>query len=204
MKTKAKIICGLGILSLMGHLNFASAYLGGFETEDGYQSFLHEVQTYNAGQYGANNGGPGGGPTTITPGTGLWKNLSGISYPTFSSLGSTSYATGHEYYDRLDPGNVAKHGLVITTNSEGWSGPTLQYQYSLDSRDLNGTNPNTTAGKVINFSFWWCPRIYGSGEGGGIGPGTVGDTIDLVDSSGNVGFTMGLLQPGTTTDYVGV
>jgi hypothetical protein len=92
--------------------------------------------------------------------------------------------------------------MVITTNSEGWSGPTLQYQYSLDSRDLNGTNPSATAGSTINFSFWWCPTIYGTGDGGGLGAGTIGDVIDLVDSSGNIGFSMALIQPGTTTDYV--
>lgn len=181
----------------------AHADLGGFEYNDGYLTFLNEVTAYNAGQFGTNNSGPGGGPVSIVPGTGLWYGISGTRYPAFSSGGQTSYATGHQYFDRVNYGNAAFNALVLTTNSDGWSGPTLKYGYRLDSRDLDGLNPALTAGKMINVKFWWCPQILGTGDGGGLGPGTIGDTIEFVDSSGNVGLTLGAIQPGTTTDFVG-
>lgn len=192
----------LGTLALISLAPAARANLGSFEAADGYGPFLNEVTGYNAGQYGLANGGPGGSATAITPGTGLWYGISGVRYPATSTGGGTSYATGHQFFDRLAPSTAAQ-ALVITTNSEGWSGPTLSYGYHLDSRDLGGISPAATAGGVINMSFWWCPLIQGTGEGGGLGAGTIGDTVEMLDSSGNVGFKMGLIQPGTTTDYVG-
>ena len=71
----------------------------------------------------------------------------------------------------------------------------------LDSFDLAGVNPATTGGDVIDISFWSCARIFGSGEGGGLGPGTIGDTVSFYDSGGNLGFQLGYRQPGTTTDF---
>lgn len=201
MQIVKHLLVATTILTGIG-LNSAYGYLGSFEAADGYQPFLNEVQGYNAGQYGTSNGGPGGGPVSIPTGTGLWQNLSGIYYPNFSPSSSTSYATAHQYYDRVHHNIDGYNALVITTNSEGWAGPTLKYEYHLDSRDLNGISPTATVGSKINLSFWWCPKVPGTDEGGGLGAGTIGDVIDLVDSSGNIGFSMALIQPGTTTDYV--
>lgn len=187
----------------------SSAYLGGFELEDGYgksgQVFLapSEVAKYNAGQYGTNNGGPGGGAVLIPDNTGLWTGISGTRYPNSSQVtGQVAYATGHEFYDRVAH-NTTAQALVMTTNVDGWNGPTLEYGYRLDSRDLNGLDPLQTAGKIIHLTFWWCAQIFGLGDGGGLGAGTVGDTVKFLDSGGNVGFTLGLIQPGNSTDYIG-
>ena len=171
----------------------AHALLGGFEASDGYLRFLNEVTKYNAGQFGANAGG--GSSTAITDGTGLWYNMSGLQ-------NKNSFATGYQFYDRQHRLTNAQ-ALMITTNSEGWNGPAMKYGYHLDSNDLNGLSPANTAGKKININFWWCPTIHGTSEGGGLGAGTIGDTIEFVDSKGHVGFTVGLKQPSTSTDYVG-
>jgi hypothetical protein len=174
----------------------AHAYLGGFEAGDGYGNFLSEVRQTNEGQYGLNNGGPGGSQTAIVPGSGLWYGISGTMYPNNSGTG-TAYATGHSGYQL-----TGTQGLVITTGCDGWGGPALKYGYRLDSRDFNGISPASTAGQVVNISFWTRTGLPGTGEGGGLGAGTTGDTVEFVDSFGNVGFTVGVHQPGTTTDFV--
>jgi len=174
----------------------ANAYLGGFELQDGYGNFLSEVRQTNEGQYGTNNGGPGGIQTPITPGSGLWYAIAGTMYPAFSGTG-TAYATGHSGFQYS-----GSQGLVITTGCDGWGGPALQYGYRLDSRDLNGVSPAATGGAIVNISFWTRTGLPGTGEGGGIVAGTTGDAVSFVDSLGNVGFSVGVNQPSTTTDYV--
>lgn len=187
----------------------SNAYLGGFELEDGYgktgQVFLApaEVAKYNAGQYGTNNGGPGNGAMLIPDNSGLWTGISGTRHPNTSPItGSTAYATAHQNYDRVAH-NTQAQALVMTTNVDGWSGQTLEYDYRLDPRDLNGLDPMQTAGRIVRLTFWWCAQIFGFGDGGGLGAGTIGDTVKFLDNSGNVGFTLGLIQPGNSTDYVG-
>lgn len=177
----------------------AYAYLGGFEDVDGYESFLNDVATYNAGQYGPNAGG--GTYINIPDNTGLWAKLQGPLYPTQGTAGGVAYATGHQNLDRTNPG-TADQALVITTNADGWGGGPQEYSYQLDAFDLGGVNPATTGGDTIDLSFWSCSRIYGAGEpGGGLLAGTVGNTVSFYDSSGNLGFAVGYRQPGVTTDY---
>ena len=181
--------------------NKTYAYLGGFESVDGYASFLNDVATFNAGQYGANAGG--GSYVNIPDNTGLWQKLQGPLVPATGTTGNYAYATGHQYYDRTNPGfpNLDQ-ALVITTNADGWGAGSQEYSYDVDSYDLGGINPATTGGDVINISFWSCSWIPGSGEaGGGLGAGTIANTISFYDSSGNLGFAVGGIQPGTTTDY---
>lgn len=181
----------------------ASAWLGGFEAVDGYQPFLNRVQEYNAGQYGANSGYAASSPVAITANTGLWTAVSGG----FSSGGSTSYATGHQWYDRQwvndGIGSDANLALVLTTGHEGWTGPALEYRYSLDSQDLGGTSPGATGNSIITMSFWWCAQLAGPEVGGSIADGYFGDEIQFRDSSGNIGFSLGLTQRagGDTVTY---
>src|SRR5262245_20333312 len=113
-------------------------------------------------------------------------------YPAFSANG-TAYATGHAGFQ-----HTGTQGLVITTGCDGWGGPALKYGYRLDSRDFSGTPPAATAGQIVSVSFWTRPYL----DNFGVAPGTVGDTVDFVDSAGNVGFSVGVHQPGTSTDYV--
>jgi PEP-CTERM motif len=198
MNTTTKLLLALSMAALVFHGQACYAYLGGFEDPDGYKPFLNDVAEYNAGQYGANAGG--GSYTVITPNTGLWTKLQGPLYPTAGSTGFVAYATGHAGYDRTNP-STSDQALVITTNTDGWSGGQQEYSYSVDSYDLGGVNPASTGGDKINISFWSCSYILGTGEGGGLGPGTIGHTVSFYDSSGNLGFAVGGIQPGTTTDY---
>ena len=192
------MICVVATMLLTVTAGTSQAYLGGFEDPDGYESFLDEVANYNAGAYGANAGG--GSYTTITPNTGLWQKLQGPLYPVTGSSGYFAYATGHQNYDRTNP-STSDQGLVITTNSDGWTAGTQEYSYSLDSFDLGGVVPATTGGQTINLSFWSCARIFGTDEGGGLGAGTIGDIISFYDSGGNMGFQLGYRQPATITDF---
>lgn len=187
----------MAILALSATSSYA--YLGGFENADGYQPFFNDVANYNAGQYGANAGG--GAFTPITPNTGLWKKLQGPLWPAQGTMGP-AYATGHQYYDRTNYGfpNLDQ-ALIITTNADGWSAGPQEYSYSVDSYDLGGVAPATTGGDLVQISFWACVLLHGTGEGGGLGPGTTGDTISFYDGSGNLGFAVGYHQPGTTTDF---
>ena len=187
----------LAALSLFFTSN-AYAYLGGFEGVDGYAPFLNDVVTYNAGQYGPNAGG--GSFTPIPPNTGPWMKLQGPLWPTPGAANGVAYATGHQNVDRTNPG-TSDQALVITTNADGWTAGSQEYSYQVDSFDLGGINPSTTGGDIVNISFWSCSWIPGAAEGGGLGPGTVANTVSFYDSLGNLGFAVGGIQPGTTTDF---
>jgi hypothetical protein len=176
----------------------AWAYLGGFEGPDGYRPFFDDVANYNAGAHGANAGG--GLYTPIIPNTGLWSKLQGPLFPAVGTTGNFAYATGHQNFDRTNP-STSDQALVITTNADGWGAGSQEYSYNVDSFDLGGVNPATTGGDVLMISFWSCSWIPGSSEGGGLGAGTIANTISFYDSSGNLGFAVGGIQPGTTTDY---
>ena len=85
MRTHRTALGAACLLAAMASPNACLAYLGGFEEQDGYHygppnaSGLgnNDVTRYNAGQYGVNNGGPGGAVTPITPDTGLWDAVLG-------------------------------------------------------------------------------------------------------------------------------
>ncbi len=185
-------------LGLPGHR--AAAYLGGFENVDGYSAFFNDVANYNAGQFGPNAGG--GVYSPLPPNTGLWSKLQGPLFPAVGSTGNFAYATGHQNFDRVAPSTAAQ-ALVITTNSDGWGAGPQEYAYDLDTFDL-GVAPAATAGQIVTMSFWECSQMPGTGEGGGLGPGTMGNIISFLDSSSNVGFAVGYHQPGTTSDFAAI
>ncbi len=170
----------------------AHAHLGGFEIKDGYQPFLNMVQNYNAGQYGISSGYVAMAPVAITPGTGLWHNINGG----FSSGGSISYASGHQWYDRTwvnsggTSGQMSDQALVLTTGHEGLTGPALKYKYDIDAQDLGGVNPLSTGSAIVTTSFW----VRGMMDPGLVGTGYFGNEITFEDSLGNVGFRVGLTK----------
>ena len=102
MKAFARFASLTLLVLLLNLTNNAHAYLGGFEAADGYAPFLNDVATFNAGQYGANAGG--GGYVNIPDNTGLWQKLQGPLVPASGITGNYAYATGHQYYDRTNPG----------------------------------------------------------------------------------------------------
>jgi hypothetical protein len=183
------------ILPLLAVTAATQAHLGGFESADGYQSFLNMVQNYNAGQYGVNSGYIAMAPVAITPSTGLWHNINGG----FFSGGGVSYATGHQNYDRTywnsggAMGSSSDQALVLTTGHEGVGGPALKYKYDVDASDLLGVNPTATGSAVVRASFW----VRGYLDPGLVGPGYFGDEITFEDSAGNVGFNLGLTKTST-------
>ncbi|MGJ8695626.1 MAG: PEP-CTERM sorting domain-containing protein [Verrucomicrobiaceae bacterium] len=162
-------------------------YLGGFETEDGYQRWLNHVERYNAGQYGTNVGS--GTLTNYSSGnygSGLWRKISGSS---------SMYASGHHGRDRLTAydanlnwqDDATRKALVIVTDNAGWDEGAQIYEYSFDALDL-GVNPVDTAGQTVELTFWSCPADFSNGLPA---EGFYGDTVELMDSSGNVGVSVG-------------
>lgn len=173
----------------------AQAYLGGFEKSDGYEAQIQGVSGYNAGQYGATSGYVNSVYDAASPvASRLWQVVPG----TVAASWPLAYATGHWPWDRdyvnTGTGALLDQALVFTTGNQGWNGPALQYQYSLDNQDL-GLQPLSTGGSVVRFSFWWCAELYGPETlGGGVVNGYFGDEIAFMDSSGNTGFRLGLTQ----------
>ena len=167
----------------------AHAYLGSFEAADGYQPFLNRVQEYNAGHYGPNSG-YGGAYSLITPNTDFWKEITAAT--------GGSYATGHQFEDRSwinnGIGSQNNNGLQLTTAALGFGGPALQVQYSIDQPDMGGVVPSSTGGSIVKMSFWWRGLLNGTDTGGQIPNGYLGNEIQLKDSSGNIGFKLGLTQ----------
>jgi hypothetical protein len=174
--------------------NPAHAWLGGFEPADGYQGFLNQVQIYNAGQYGPNSGYMAMSPTPITPNSGLWTAISGGS--------GLAYATGHFATDRQyinsGLGSINDQGLVITTHDQGWGGPAQRYKYNVDSQDLGGVSPPSTAGTKVQISFWTKGGLPGDPTGvNGVPYGYFGNSVEFADGAGNIGFRVGLTHvPG--------
>lgn len=190
---------------VLAMVSASHAYLGGFESADGYQPFLNMVQNYNAGQYGVNSGYVAPSPVAIAPNSGLWQALAGG----FNSGSAISYVTGHQFRDRTytntngGSGLASDQALVITTGHEGWSGPALKYKYNVDASDLGGVAPSTTGNTTVKLSFWVDGYLYGSEFGGSVPEGYFGNEINFADGSGNVGFSLGLTQhaSGDTITY---
>lgn len=212
--------------------NVAFGYLGGFEElSDGYRPIINsansfDVATYNAGQYGTVVGGGSYALdlSDLTAGPNeLWTRLQGAPNPNFSF--PYSYATGHKRYDRtyVNAGGSGRintpmgtrqdrfdnQALVITTNSAGWNAAPRQYSYRTDQYDFgtltaSGASIPTASpsNSTIDVSFWSCAQIFGTAEGGGLGANTIGNKMSFFDSNGVLGFEIGYVQPGTSTDNI--
>lgn len=166
----------------------AWAYLGSFEEEDGFLPGgalpTRDVSSYNAGQYGTSNGGPGGSFQDITANTGLfYKN----------DLG------------RIDSGYgelVAQHGLAHTgesslalrsttgfgdTDEDGAS-----YLYSFDARDFDGVSPSLVTDGIVTIDYWMRPQtpFFSTSRV---------TTTEFVNSTGDTVFAIGTLGQGLFT-----
>jgi hypothetical protein len=117
-----------------------------------------DVTRYNAGQYGSNNSGPGGGAEDITDGTGLWQVLSGGR---LYEDATAPYYYGSQY-DRnqiVAYRNTMPHSGAQTLNLMA-SDQSFSYRYSMDSRDYDGITPSSTAGLQVQMSFWVKPSDW--------------------------------------------
>lgn len=117
-----------------------------------------DLSRYNAGQYGTNNGGPGGTAVDISDNSGLWRALAGgrleedADAPYYNDGSFTrDYVHAYRY-----PG--ARTGLSVLNLLA--SDTSLSYAYSLDSRDFGGTTPAATGSSLIQMAFWLCPSDW--------------------------------------------
>ena len=216
--------CVLGVLLSSQD---ASAYLGGFEEQDGYRIPLNgqilsggfvgdaqfyfnnnpaggytgvvpwgaypnnfsdgtngpDVSRYNAGQFGTNNGGPGGTAADIPDNSGLWRVLDG---------GRLNEDANAPYYYG---GQFARDQIVAYRNTMPHSGSqtlnlmamdqSLSYRYSLDSRDLGGIDPASTVAAQIQMSFWVKPTDWDDPDSGNM----LG--LSLLDAANQAVFEIG-------------
>ena len=215
------IMANLLFIPLQSH-----AYLGGFEINDGYQSYVNWLNGYNAGQYGNANGGTvgsllaGPNPPTVDFSGGLWndKNDAFGSYNVNPNVFSGGYyVTGHNTVAGL--GMFPHSGdqmLALRNTSYANTLPTnpavpLDYRYTLDTRDFynGGTpiSPANTGNKIVQWSIW-------AGPGPVTTPSTDGIWLSFQDDQHNIGFEIGWderyilryrakeTDPWTSTQYV--
>lgn len=117
-----------------------------------------DVTRYNAGQFGTNNGGPGGVAADIPDNTGLWKALSGGR---LNEDADAPYYYGSQFArDQIVAyRNTMPHGGSQTLNLMAMD-QSLSYTYSFDSRDFGGTAPASTIAAAIQMSFWVKPSDW--------------------------------------------
>ncbi|WP_395735369.1 hypothetical protein [Prosthecobacter sp.] len=125
-----------------------------------------DVTRYNAGQFGTNNGGPGGAAADIADNTGLWQALSGGR---LNEDANAPYYYGSQFArdSIVAYRNTMPHGGSQTLNLQA-SDQNLSYLYSLDSRDLGGIDPASTTAALIQMSFWVKPSDWDDPDTGNL------------------------------------
>jgi len=126
-----------------------------------------DLSRYNAGQYGANGGGPGGAALDIADNTGLWtaqlggrlnEDIGGVALNGYQYLGNTSsgniFLQNRDYVQAYRYGGARNGSQVLNFLAQDTN---LRYDYHLDSRDFGGTNPSATNGSIVSMAFWFCP-----------------------------------------------
>lgn len=178
----------LACLSIFGVAAPAWAYLGGFEEQDGYQPGgslpVRDVSTYNAGQYGTNNGGPGGSLINITPNTGLFEKF---------DIGDITSGAG-ELVAHHGTGHSGSSYLVLRAKAEfGDTGDDgANYLYTFDDRDYSGVSPSIVTSGVITLDYWVSPQT-------GLFAGGQVTTTEFVNSAGDTVFALGTLGQASFT-----
>ena len=206
----ALALAGLSLTSLDSY-----AYLGGFETADGYtplavntgtQPFTvtSMVNSYNAGEYGGSNSGTGVGPISSgfdAPG-GLWDDKHNL-YGNYIFAGGI-FPNGAGYYVSGHP-SIPTVGMFTHTGSAalavrniGYAGTgtpqvpipqPLDFSYKLDQRDFynggNSVNPTATGNRIVKWSIWAGPGPVVTG------PSNEGVWLSFRDSLSNLAFEFG-------------
>lgn len=199
-----------GVISSLGFVGDAMFYLNNnsvngftgivpastFPNTLGDSTHGSDLSRYNAGEYGTNAGGPGGTATDIADNTGLWKAMVGgrlnediggtlaNGYQYLGSTGGLVFSQNRDYvhayrYTGARSGTQVLNFLAQDTN--------LQYDYSLDSRDLGGTNPSATLASIIAMTFWFCPADTDHTDAGNLFGLTLRDALG--QSLVSVGYT---------------
>ena len=140
--------------------------LGAYPNTLGDGTHGPDLSRYNAGQYGTNNGGPGGTAVDIADNSGLWRALAGGR---LSEDANAPYYYGGDLY--RDQVVVYRRTSFAHTGVQSLSlfaaEANLSYSYSLDSRDLGGINPASTTASLIQMSFWVQPTDWDDEDTGG-------------------------------------
>ena len=125
-----------------------------------------DVTRYNAGQFGTNNGGPGGAAADIADDSGLWQVLIGGR---LNEDANAPYYHGSQFArDQIVAyRNTMPHMGSQTLNLMAMD-QNLSYTYSLDSRDFGGIAPASTLAAQIQMSFWVKPTDWDDPDTGNI------------------------------------
>lgn len=164
----------------------AWGYLGGFEVQDGYQDGsqtpTRDVTSYNAGEYGTNANGPGGGPTPIMPNDGLF-----VKY----DQGNTADGYG-ELVAHHSLGHTGNSALILRSNAGfgDTGGDGADYLYSFDRRDFGGVSPTLITSGTVALDYWMSPQTSF------FQTGTVTST-SFLNSAGDTIFSVGTVGQGT-------
>lgn len=142
-----------------------------------------DLSRYNAGQFGTNQGGPGGTAADIPDNSGLWQVLAGGRL--------NEDANAPYYYD----GQYTRDQIVAYRQTTPHSGTqslgliagdtNLSYLYNLDARDFGGTAPADTTSSLIQMSFWVNPTDWDDPDTGHL------FGLTLLDSGGQSIFGVG-------------
>ena len=143
-----------------------------------------DVTSYNAGQYGLNNGGPGGGLVSITPNSGLFEKF---------DVGDISAGTGELIAHHGDAHSGSSY-LVLRAKAEfGDTGDDgANYLYSFDNRDFSGVAPSLVVSGVVTLDYWVSPQT-------GLFAGGQVTTTEFVNASGDTVFALGTLGQASFT-----
>jgi len=205
MKMQRIIHVALLCIASLFFTSRAMAYLGGFETPDGYR-FIGvlpndwiDVTNYNAG---ANNVNAGNAPLTPIPfNSGLWKVL-GTGPGSFyaNSTDRTTYLSSAPPYPAtgfkgpvVDAYLIGDHGGGHTGNALAMRNTTpagtgaMVYDYRQDQYDFGGTAPATVTSGSVDTSFWFWPSDPQQYSG----PVQEKFIMSFADTAGNVGFQWG-------------
>lgn len=163
-------------------------YLGSFEEQDGYQPGgslpVLDVSTYNAGQYGLSNFGPGGSLVNITPNTGLFEKF---------DVGDISQGTG-ELIAHHGTGKTGSSYLDLRAKAEfgDTADDGANYLYTFDSRDFNGVLPAIVNAGVVTLDYWVSPQtaLFAGGQV---------TTTEFVNAAGDTVFALGTVGQASFT-----
>ena len=144
-----------------------------------------DLTRYNAGEWGINNSGPGGGPSDIADNSGLWQALAGgrlhedLNAPYYyGGSDNRNYALAYQYLGHQ--GTQVLDLLALDTD--------LSYRYNLDNRDFNSLAPSSTTSHLVTMSFWFCPTDWDDGYSSNIfGMGVRDDAGNTVMEIGYTG-----------------
>lgn len=199
-----------GVISSLGFVGDAMFYLNNnavngftgivpastFPNTLGDSTHGSDLSRYNAGEYGTSAGGPGGTATDIADNTGLWKAMVGgrlnediggtlaNGYQYLGSTGGLVFSQNRDYVHAYRYTGAHGGSQVLNFLAQDTS---LQYDYTLDSRDLGGTTPSSTLASIIAMTFWFCPADTDDADAGNLFGLTLRDALG--QSVFSVGYT---------------